>query len=1354
MTNKKILALYGYLLQDRGKLEDLWKALDRVDECDDEDILRILQNKDLCRIVSVLAGDKFGGSVSGDISLADLEQVISYVKDELDEDSDDIDEEDEGEEEDYEDSDEDSDEDEEAESDSVTETSVTETSVTEQSHEVPHDTAGLSESDKDELAQSVVEACKSSIDNAVTEIYKVYTSMFKSGYGVIQPEGILAGQKSGSMIKFQPLDYEHLMLVPRNYYSDTWELLKQELGLKESTKRTITYGEIRDGYNYFPFKIIELVFGRYLSKESDIAGKRYCKSSASVSWESYWEQDVKHNIERYIRNIVTEYIKSLAANEKLDINNLSSVYGAVRQLANKTILAYTPAIVICEDSGGRFKIRFSDYAHRIDANRLKRIEKKILGWVGTKEVELDRASFSLMRDNDSIKEIEVVRDKSLCGTVPLFSYIALRKLREQGKRPSYQNLILGRAEDDSIYIGNSKDTPFGGFNTAIGSFVLHLSAGSRSGKGVMTLNMIASALASNVAVPYLDSKPDMSSLLLYLAKKLGVKTFALNGGSEYDSKADIGGVVRDVMSREVYRKPAGLEDLSVPETAWSALKYIKALDFWIWLSPKIQSGEIKTKSGDLLIIADEVWRMITGWAPLYAELFAKKSERVRKGEDDTAVESAKWLYNWYMRAMGSWLAAKDATLKNIKPKLMLIYQEHITPSWSSMSSTEYNGINKANAFIFRTLENMGKRGFIGYDEASIAYGGVLPTTKIPNKSDFIQPVLTTTKGKKFCNVNDRYFAWVDDVDSQGVNGDSTTAQFIKPFLILNDADENGTFVQQLKGQLKNSVGTDEKVEEIMKQFRDKNGKLEESIGFEGYLREMTADMEGYSLGEAFNESYRIFEEVITKFGYMEASGASDPMEYFSDFRAEFMPNWSRMDRALAGEKLGKDGSGSEDGIDSEYSGVEFTGEENEDLGDSEGLEEGVGSSEGLENDVSGANEAVSGETVGNEEKPARSAFDSLMHGRESNLSDEFIGFMPEGSEENGVFSAGSEDFSEKSDEFDSEPLTESGAFNHGDSYSGYSGRSAEKEPINVREYESSVGYSNAIPDGSKLENAKGVTMVQGIERIKADVSRLSPENSVDCTNLSLGGLLSHAPLFTSTKFGADMYRREVLNGVLDRIDRSIGRGNVTKIILTANGMIVNNKLVNLNGVMGGNTGRYLSDFISFKELAKRYSSLARLGMDTEYLNAFSLEYYIDPSDTERLLGSIFDTFKVLGVVNINNHDIRRQEYLTMAQRQRMSAEMEAVKRNVAMYRATEEIGAELSANARIKPEDEGSRMRRFTRALPFMSKAERGQRSGRGGGIGGLLGAAVFGAAFGIGKLGRAIISGIQEGSAKNHYGK
>ena len=768
MTNKKILALYGYLLQDRGKLEDLWKALDRVDECDDEEILRVLQNKDLCRIVSVLAGDKFSGSVSSDISLADLERVISYVKDELDEDSDDIDEEDEdtdaGEEEDYEEDEEDG----EAESEPVAEPSVTE-----QPREVPHDTASLSESDKDELAQSVVEACKSSIDNAVTEIYKVYTSMFKSGYGVIQPEGILAGQKSGSMIKFQPLDYEHLMLVPRNYYSDTWELLKQELGLKESTKRTITYGEIRDGYNYFPFKIIELVFGRYLSKESDIAGKRYCKSSASVSWESYWEQDVKHNIERYIRNIVTEYIKSLAANEKLDINNLSSVYGAVRQLANKTVLAYTPAIVICEDSGGRFKIRFSDYAHRIDATRLKRIEKKILGWVGTKEVELDRASFSLMRDNDSIKEIEVVRDKSLCGTVPLFSYIALRKLREQGKRPSYQNLILGRAEDDSIYIGNSKDTPFGGFNTAIGSFVLHLSAGSRSGKGVMTLNMIASALASNVAVPYLDSKPDMSSLLLYIAKKLGVKTFALNGGSEYDSKADIGGVVRDVMSREVYRKPAGLEDLSVPETAWSALKYIKALDFWIWLSPKIQSGEIKTKSGDLLIIADEVWRMITGWAPLYAELFAKKSERVRKGEDDTAVESAKWLYNWYMRAMGSWLAAKDATLKNIKPKLMLIYQEHITPSWSSMSSTEYNGINKANAFIFRTLENMGKRGFIGYDEASIAYGGVLPTTKIPNKSDFIQPVLTTTKGKKFCNVNDRYFAWVDDVDSQGVNGDST-----------------------------------------------------------------------------------------------------------------------------------------------------------------------------------------------------------------------------------------------------------------------------------------------------------------------------------------------------------------------------------------------------------------------------------------------------------------------------------------------------------------------------------------------------------------------------------------------------
>jgi hypothetical protein len=119
---------------------------------------------------------------------------------------------------------------------------------------------------------------------------------------------------------------------------------------------------------------------------------------------------------------------------------------------------------------------------------------------------------------------------------------------------------------------------------------------------------------------------------------------------------------------------------------------------------------------------------------------------------------------------------------------------------------------------------------------------------------------------------------------------------------LNDADENGIFVQTLKNQLKNAVGTDENVEKILSGFRTENGNLDESIGFEGYMNEMASNIPGFTLNKALSSSYEAFLYVLDKFGYMEASGAQDPMDYFTDFRPEFMPSWSRMDEALLNGK--------------------------------------------------------------------------------------------------------------------------------------------------------------------------------------------------------------------------------------------------------------------------------------------------------------------------------------------------------------------------------------------------------------------------------------------------------------------
>ena len=58
-----------------------------------------------------------------------------------------------------------------------------------------------------------------------------------------------------------------------------------------------------------------------------------------------------------------------------------------------------------------------------------------------------------------------------------------------------------------------------------GQIVTGIIAGSRSGKGVMTLNILASIIASGCPVCYLDYKPDMAATLWDLERELTSKGY-------------------------------------------------------------------------------------------------------------------------------------------------------------------------------------------------------------------------------------------------------------------------------------------------------------------------------------------------------------------------------------------------------------------------------------------------------------------------------------------------------------------------------------------------------------------------------------------------------------------------------------------------------------------------------------------------------------------------------------------------------------------------------------------------------------------------------------------------------------
>ena len=112
-----------------------------------------------------------------------------------------------------------------------------------------------------------------------------------------------------------------------------------------------------------------------------------------------------------------------------------------------------------------------------------------------------------------VAEYSFCPDLELKNAKPLWGYQAARLFPQNGQRINNENILLGEGEDGTPIFANKDNAKL-----PLQKNVFHrVSAGSRSGKGVMTMNLMASALASDTAVFYLDRKPDMIGVINHIS---------------------------------------------------------------------------------------------------------------------------------------------------------------------------------------------------------------------------------------------------------------------------------------------------------------------------------------------------------------------------------------------------------------------------------------------------------------------------------------------------------------------------------------------------------------------------------------------------------------------------------------------------------------------------------------------------------------------------------------------------------------------------------------------------------------------------------------------------------------------
>ena len=156
----------------------------------------------------------------------------------------------------------------------------------------------------------------------------------------------------------------------------------------------------------------------------------------------------------------------------------------------------------------------------------------------------------------------------------------------------------------------------------------------------------------------------------------------------------------------------------------------------------------------------------------------------------------------------------------------------------------------------------------------------------------------------------------------------------------------------------------------------------------------------------------------------------------------------------------------------------------------------------------------------------------------------------------------------------------------------------------------------------------------------SNYSTLSTNNSIDCRSIQNARVFRNASKLARTARGAKTFKEDSCRYIFGLIDANIGLSNVTKVSLVNESITVNNKILDLNGIVGGDTGRKLSDLMSFKVFNNKFKSITYLEINGAFMDNYILEFNL-PVDSTKLLEHIFDNFPLMSEVKIGNNIVTR-----------------------------------------------------------------------------------------------------------------
>lgn len=279
-------------------------------------------------------------------------------------------------------------------------------------------------------------------------------------------------------------------------------------------------------------------------------------------------------------------------------------------------------------------------------------------------------------------------DKEAYKGIPFFASKVIEDYKNNAKNSDYP-VIVGRDYDNKLV--NLKMSGAG-----INNQVTILCAGSRSGKGVLTLCMVSEALAANCPVIYLDCKPDMAKTFNNYSNEAGKKSFAIDGlgaiglGKAPGQKLEIDVNGQDYLEYAKSTMPEGFAE------AWSEQKlsinkfvdivaYTKGIEIVTDIIDRRAQG-LMGKDKPMLVVIDEIEQ----YAKMMCNVFLPKTKK-DSCDCDAFIESSSgsqyadyidYIKKWIRKTWGNFGRMSNSQLAlNCNVQLFIICQHMNIDDW-------------------------------------------------------------------------------------------------------------------------------------------------------------------------------------------------------------------------------------------------------------------------------------------------------------------------------------------------------------------------------------------------------------------------------------------------------------------------------------------------------------------------------------------------------------------------------------------------------------------------------------------------------------------------------------------------